>query len=451
MYICPWSLHYILQQASSSDTTSDSGNEPMPSRPSTSSGHRGHTRPGRGTATRRGRGTSTRRGRGGYARQAQKERASPFKWTPTTGMFQNSNTEKPFLETAGPTRRLDGLTEPIHYFLAFFTMNMVNDLVAQTNLYHDQKCPDNNDNFVPVCAEEIQAYIGVVIAMGLYKLPKIDDYWRTNGISHMPWFPSIFSRDRFRAVRRYFHLRDNTKRPEKDHKDYKLYQVYPLISCLTKTFGTLYVPSQNVSIDEMLLGTKCRVSFTQYMPKKPKRFGIKLWALCESKTGYCCDFQVYSGREDAARPELGLSYRVVFDLMKNYLDKGYRLFIDNFFTSVQLVYDLLQKATYVCGTLRSNRVNLPTQLTEKVGAGEAKFWNCDNLVVTHWKDKRDVFAMSSMHGNDSVEITNKRGDKKTTKPKMISDYNQNMGGVDLCDQLVSYYSVSKSLVSGLKD
>ena len=97
--------------------------------------------------------------------------------------------------------------------------------------------------------------------------------------------------------------------------------------------------------------------------------------------------------------------------MKNYLDKGYRLFIDYFYTSVQLVYDMLQRATYVCGALRSNRVNFPPQLTEKVGAGEAKFWNCDNLVVTHWKDKRDVFAMSSMHGNDSVEITNKRGNK----------------------------------------
>ena len=175
------------------------------------------------------------------------------------------------METAGPTRRLMNvvccvirveifsnrnikrsayfqygyLTEPTHYFLAFFTMNMVNELVAQTNLYHDQKYLDVNDNFIPVFAEEIQAYIGVVKAMGLYKLPKIDDYWRINGISHMPWFPSIFSRERFRAVRRYFHLRDNTKRPEKEHKDYKLYQVYPLLSCLTKTFETLYVPSQN--------------------------------------------------------------------------------------------------------------------------------------------------------------------------------------------------------------
>ena len=235
---------------------------------------------------------------------------------------------------------------------------MVNQLVAETNLYHDQKYPEGDPQFVPVCAEEILAYIGVVIAMGLYKLPTIDDYWRKSGISQMPWY-------RFRELRRHFLLRDSTKRPAKEHSQYKLYQVIPLISRLSHTFRTLYVSSQNVSIDEMLLGTKCRVSFIQYMPKKPKRCGVKIWALCEAGTGYCSAFQVYTGREDDLQPELGLSYRVVLGLMKNYLNKGYRLFIDNFFTSVQLVFDLLQNVTYTCGTLRSNRKHLPSKITEK--------------------------------------------------------------------------------------
>jgi hypothetical protein len=40
-------------------------------------------------------------------------------------------------------------------------------------------------------------------------------------------------------------------------------------------------------------------------------------------------------------------------------------------------------------------------------------------------------------------LPTKRGDKQTTKPKMICDYNENMGGVDLCDQLFSYYNIGK--------
>ena len=40
-------------------------------------------------------------------------------------------------------------------------------------------------------------------------------------------------------------------------------------------------------------------------------------------------------------------------------------------------------------------------------------------------------------------LPTKRGDKQTTKPKMICDYNENMGGVDLCDQLFSYNNIGK--------
>ena len=108
-----------------------------------------------------------------------------------------------------------------------------------------------------------------------------------------------------------------------------------------------------------MVGTRCRISFLQYMPKKQEKFGIKIWALCEAKTGYCYNFQVYTGKEDAGQ-ENGLAYRVASDLVKPYLNKIWcRLFFDNFFSSVNLVRDLLKQKTLSCGTLRSNRVNLP--------------------------------------------------------------------------------------------
>ena len=61
-YICSWSLHYILQEAISSDTSSDivAMNPCQLDQACTSFGHRGRIRPGRDTATRRGFGTATR-------------------------------------------------------------------------------------------------------------------------------------------------------------------------------------------------------------------------------------------------------------------------------------------------------------------------------------------------------------------------------------------------------
>jgi len=46
---------------------------------------------------------------------------------------------------------------------------------------------------------------------------------------------------------------------------------------------------------------------------------------------------------------------IVMKLMEPYHFKGHYLFIDNFYTSVKLLADLLDKSTYCTGTARSNR------------------------------------------------------------------------------------------------
>lgn len=40
-----------------------------------------------------------------------------------------------------------------------------------------------------------------------------------------------------------------------------------------------FVPSQNISIDESLVGTKSRTVMRQYIPSKHYKFGVKLWML----------------------------------------------------------------------------------------------------------------------------------------------------------------------------
>ena len=46
----------------------------------------------------------------------------------------------------------------------------------------------------------------------------------------------------------------------------------------------LYVPGKEVSIDESMIGTKARLSFLQYLPKKPTKWGVKVWVCSEAKT-----------------------------------------------------------------------------------------------------------------------------------------------------------------------
>ena len=65
--------------------------------------------------------------------------------------------------------------------------------------------------------------------------------------------------------------------------------------------------------------------------------------------------------------------------------------------------------------------------------GESVFIQSGNLLLVHWKDKRDVYMMSLIHENGVTEIQCRPGDK-VTKPNMIIAYNKYMGGVDKYDQ-----------------
>ena len=47
-----------------------------------------------------------------------------------------------------------------------------------------------------------------------------------------------------------------------------LYKVRPLIDHLAAVFTKYYRPGRNASIDEMMIGTRCRIAFLQYIPKK---------------------------------------------------------------------------------------------------------------------------------------------------------------------------------------
>ena len=58
-------------------------------------------------------------------------------------------------------------------------------------------------------------------------------------------------------------------------KQDKLAKVRPLIAILIPKFLNLYNPSQNLSPDESMLKFKGRLSFVQYMPRKPIKRGYE--------------------------------------------------------------------------------------------------------------------------------------------------------------------------------
>ena len=98
---------------------------------------------------------------------------------------------------------------------------------------------------------------------------------------------------------------------------------------------------QSCAIDEAMIPFKGRLKFKQYMKDKPTKWGIKVFVLADSQTGYVKRLQVYTGKGlDSCVSDVGLCTRVVLDLLEGFDHTGLQLYTDNFYTSPLLYYRL---------------------------------------------------------------------------------------------------------------
>jgi len=98
-------------------------------------------------------------------------------------------------------------------------------------------------------------------------------------------------------------------------------------------------------VDEVIVKFQGRVIFRQYIPKKRKRFGIKIYKLCDEsdESGYTYDMKVYLGKDScSATDDMTATHAAVRHLTCRVEGLGHKLFMDNFFSSLRLFDDLLR-------------------------------------------------------------------------------------------------------------
>ena len=136
--------------------------------------------------------------------------------------------------------------------------------------------------------------------------------------------------------------------------------------------------------------------------------------------------------------------------------KGHHLYCDNFYSSPDLFVDLRRLGFGACGTARINRQGLPKRIKSPspISKGEVRSVTKKGLLCLKWMDKRAVTMISTIHDNTMVPIQRRSrfagGREVISKPQCIVEYNRHMGGVDLSNQMISYYSFSHRSVKWWK-
>ena len=349
----------------------------------------------------------------------------------------------------GLTFNLPDNPNPLDYFVEFVDDNLWDLIVVETNRYARQKLstsPEHLANFVPVTRAEIKAFMGINIIMGIDKLPQIALYWSSDDYFGNQGIKKVMSKNRFEEINAYLHFNDSSVEPARGTPGFdRLYKIRPIFTSILGNCQTKFKPTKNLSVDEGMIGFRGRLSFRQYMPAKPTKYGIKVWMAADSSNGYVLNFDVYLGKEvDGRRRIYGLGYDVVTKLIRPYMNRNHHVFFDNFFTSTKLLEHLEANDTFACGTVRCNRKDLPPCAKNKLRVGEKLVRQKGHVVFTKWHDKRDVSVMVTNVSPLVNDLEVDRGDGAVQKPVVVDLYNRSMGGVDRADQLREYYSVGRS-------
>ena len=126
--------------------------------------------------------------------------------------------------------------------------------------------------------------MGLCMAMGILKIPHHNDYWGCRNFLFRTNFNSVMPRDQFHLIWRYLHLNDNQASPPACPD--KLMKVQNLIDYLNNNFMEFYHSYRNNTADETMVNFKGRLSFRQYLPANPTKWGIKFWTHLGKTTMY---------------------------------------------------------------------------------------------------------------------------------------------------------------------
>lgn len=130
-----------------------------------------------------------------------------------------------------------------------------------------------------------------------------------------------------------------------------------IFQLLLINFRRRYNISEYCTEEEELVAFRRRCLFRRYIPCKPAKYGIKVFALVGARVFYTRNLEIYAGVQPEGSFKVDNS-EVIKQLMNQILENGRNITVENWFTSVPLAEE--KKLTLV-GTMRKKQKKTATR------------------------------------------------------------------------------------------
>lgn len=287
----------------------------------------------------------------------------------------------------------------------FFSEELIAKTTEETNLYSVQTKPERPTVFTE---NDMKNYFGIYIYTSLVHMPNIRSFW-SEELRFAP-IADVMSVNKFEKIRQFIHFNNNATLIPRDQPGHdRLYKIRPLVEYLNKRFSSVAL-EQYLSIDEQMCSTKVRHYMKQYMPMKPHKWGFKFFVM-SGHSGLAYKFEIYTGEQKFDQPDDEPNFGVTSNLVLRLAriiprQKNYRLYHDNYYTSLQLMVHLAKEGILSLGTIRRNRIpncKLPLEAAMKKAERETShelvaLVDGVDISTVVWKDNKYVTLASSFAG-----------------------------------------------------
>lgn len=113
-------------------------------------------------------------------------------------------------------------------------------------------------------------------------------------------YRATMARTRFENILRFLRFDSVSTRAIRRETD-KGAPIREIFEKVVSNLENHYLPHECITVDEQLYGFRGRTPFTQYIPSKPAKYGIKIWWACDSKAFYPLCGQLYVGKVNNVR------------------------------------------------------------------------------------------------------------------------------------------------------